>query len=71
MELRVLTTELQTVQRAAVISSLALDVNNQGVVVGRQSDESGARTPLLWPHAASVPIELPLPEGTAGGELGQ
>ncbi len=30
--------------------------------------ESGARTPLLWPHAASVPIELPLPEGTAGGE---
>lgn len=52
----------------ATVHSGALAVNNQGVVVGYQSEEEDflAVRPLLWPHGAAAPIELPLPEGAVG-----
>jgi len=52
----------------ATIHSGALAVNNHGVVVGYQLEEEDflAVRPLLWPHGAAAPIELPLPEGAVG-----
>jgi hypothetical protein len=50
----------------AIVSSQALDVNNDGVVVGNQWGDSAGRVPLLWPDATKLPITLPLPEGTVG-----
>jgi hypothetical protein len=66
----VLSLDLQTLppsEPEAIVGSQALDVNNDGIVVGSQWDDSGVRIALLWPDAASEPIELPLPEGTFGG----
>ena len=68
----VLSRDLRTLpptEPGAVVSSQALDVNNQGVVVGYQRDDSGPPRPLLWPDAASSPVELPLPEGSALGAM--
>ncbi len=52
----------------ATVHSCALAVNNHGVVVGYQLEEMDvlAVRPLLWPHGAAAPIELPLPEGAVG-----
>jgi hypothetical protein len=60
---------LPPTEPGAIVRSGALDVSNQGVVVGYQRDGSAAPRPLLWPDAASAPIELPLPEGTALGAM--
>jgi len=66
-----LSLDLQTlppVPPDAIVHSSAEDVNNQGVVVGYQVDQTdvlGIR-PVLWATGASAPFELPLPEGASG-----
>lgn len=68
-----LSLDLQTlppVQPKAIVHSGAQAVNNHGVVVGYQLEETDvlAVRPLLWPHGAAAPIELPLPEGAVGAD---
>jgi len=68
----VLSMALQTLPPAAagaVVGSMASDVNNQGVVVGWQTDGTELPRPVLWPNAASAPIELPLPNDASLGAM--
>jgi hypothetical protein len=60
---------LPPVLSGATVHSDALDVNNHGVVVGSQSEETDVLVvrPVLWPSGADAPIALPLPAGAVWG----
>lgn len=66
-----LTEDLQTLPPlvvGAMVHSDAMCINSHGVIVGYQRDgPGGPPRPLLWPDAASVPIELPTTDGISGG----
>jgi len=47
----------------------ATAINNHGTIVGSQYDETGLR-PLVWPMPQSLPVELPVPEGTYWPQAG-
>ncbi|MBL9135057.1 MAG: hypothetical protein JNK85_04280 [Verrucomicrobiales bacterium] len=49
------------------VASLALALNNQGQAVGISGEPFPLSHPVVWRHASSDPVALPLPEGALGG----